>query len=228
MMDGWTLRVVEDYVHAGFPRDSAAILLVELEGLREAAETQAEAVVEVCRTHCAREVRVAKDQSERELLWKGRKNAFGALGRLAPSNYVLDGVIPRSKLPQALQHIQEIGKKYGFAIGNIFHAGDGNLHPIVLYDPRDAKAFEKAIAASEEIIRYCVNLGGVLTGEHGVGMEKNELMTLMFSEADFDLMRRVHDVFNPDSSLNPGKIFPLSKGCGEIRVKAKDMIGSSR
>ena len=154
-------------------------------------------------------------------MWKGRKNAFGALGRLAPSNYVLDGVIPLSKLPQALQHIQEIGKKYGFSIGNIFHAGDGNLHPIVLYDLRDAKAFEKAIAASEEIIRYCVELGGALTGEHGVGMEKSELMTLMFSEADFDLMRRVHDAFNPDSSLNPGKIFPLSKGCGEIRIKAK-------
>jgi glycolate oxidase len=228
MMDGWTLRVVEDYVHAGFPRDSAAILLVEVEGLGESAETQAEAVVEVCRTHCAREVRVAKDKRERELLWKGRKNAFGALGRLVPSNYVLDGVIPRSKLPQALQHIQEIGKNYGFAIGNIFHAGDGNLHPIVLYDARDAKAFEKAVAASEEIIRYCVDLGGVLTGEHGVGMEKNELMTLMFSEADFDLMRRVHDAFNPDSSLNPGKICPLSKGCGEIRVKARDMMGNTR
>jgi glycolate oxidase len=228
MLDGWTLRVVEDYVHAGFPRDSAAVLLVELEGLHEAAETQAEAVVDVCRTHCAREVRVAKDERERELLWKGRKNAFGALGRLAPTNYVLDGVIPRSKLPQALQHIQEIGKKYGFAIGNIFHAGDGNLHPIVLYDSRNAKALEKAIAASEEIIRYCVDLGGALTGEHGVGMEKNELMTLMFSEADFDLMRRVHDAFNPDSSLNPGKVFPLSKGCGEIRVKAKDMMGSNR
>jgi glycolate oxidase len=228
MVDGWTLRVIEDYVHAGFPRDSAAVLLLEVEGLREAVETQAEAIVEVCRTHCAREVRVAKDDCERELLWKGRKNAFGALGRVAPSNYVLDGVIPRSKLPQALQHIQGIGKKYGFAIGNIFHAGDGNLHPIVLYDPRDAKAFENAVAAAEEIIRYCVDLGGVLTGEHGVGMEKNELMTLMFAEADFDLMRRVHDVFNPDSSLNPGKIFPLSKGCGEIRVKAKDTMGSNR
>jgi glycolate oxidase len=228
MVDGWTLRVIEDYVHAGFPRDSAAVLLLEVEGLREAVETQADAIVEVCRTHCAREVRVAKDDCERELLWKGRKNAFGALGRVAPSNYVLDGVIPRSKLPQALQHIQGIGKKYGFAIGNIFHAGDGNLHPIVLYDPRDAKAFENAIAAAEEIIRYCVDLGGVLTGEHGVGMEKNELMTLMFAEADFDLMRRVHDVFNPDSSLNPGKIFPLSKGCGEIRVKAKDTMGSNR
>jgi glycolate oxidase len=219
MVDGWTLRAIEDYIHAGFPRDSAAILLIEVEGLREAVAAQATAVEDVCRTHHAREVRVAKDDAERDLLWKGRKNAFGALGRLAPSNYVLDGVIPRSKLPQALQQISQIGKKYGFSIGNIFHAGDGNLHPIVLYDPRDPRQFENAIAASREIIRYCVELGGALTGEHGVGMEKNELMPLLFSDADFDLMRRVHDAFNPDSSLNPGKIFPLSKGCGEIRVR---------
>ena len=219
MVDGWTLCAIEDYIHAGFPRDSAAILLIELEGLTEAVEGQAAAIEEVCKTHGAREVRVAKDAKERDLLWKGRKNAFGALGRLAPSNYVLDGVIPRSKLPQALQRIQEIGKEYGFGIGNIFHAGDGNLHPIVLYDPRDATAFKRAISASETIIRYCVELGGALTGEHGIGMEKSELMTLLFSDADFDLMRRVHDAFNPDSSLNPGKIFPLSKGCGEIRIK---------
>jgi glycolate oxidase len=219
MVDGWTLRAIEDYIHAGFPRDSAAILLIEVEGLREAVAAQATAVEDVCRTHHAREVRVAKDDAERDLLWKGRKNAFGALGRLAPSNYVLDGVIPRSKLPQALQQISQIGKKYGFSIGNIFHAGDGNLHPIVLYDPRDPRQFENAIAASREIIRYCVELGGALTGEHGVGMEKNELMPLLFSDADFDLMRRVHDAWNPDSSLNPGKIFPLSKGCGEIRVR---------
>ncbi len=221
MVDGWTLCAIEDYIHAGFPRDSAAILLIEVEGLREAVAAQAAAVEDVCRTHHAREVRIAKDDRERDLLWKGRKNAFGALGRLAPSNYVLDGVIPRSKLPQALQQIQLIGKKYGVSVGNIFHAGDGNLHPIVLYDPRDAKQFENAIAASHEIIRYCVELGGALTGEHGIGMEKNELMSLLFSDADFDLMRRVHDAFNPDSSLNPGKIFPLSKGCGEIRVRKK-------
>ena len=219
MVDGWTLCAIEDYIHAGFPRDSAAILLIEVEGLREAVEAQAEAVVDVCRAHHAREVRIARDDRERDLLWKGRKNAFGALGRLAPSNYVLDGVIPRSKLPQALQQIQHIGKKYGFSIGNIFHAGDGNLHTIVLYDPRDPRQFQNAIAASREIIRYCVELGGALTGEHGVGMEKNELMPLLFSDADFDLMRRVHDAFNPDSSLNPGKVFPLSKGCGEIRVR---------
>ena len=225
MLDGWTLRVVEAYIHAGFPRDSGAVLLLEVEGMQEAVEAQAGAIEEVCGSCRAREVRLAKDEHERDLLWKGRKNAFGALGRLAPSNYVLDGVIPRSKLPQALQRIQEIGKKYGFSIGNIFHAGDGNLHPIVLYDPRDTKQFEKAIAASAEIIRACVEMGGQLTGEHGVGMEKNELMALLFSDADFALMRRVHDAFNPDSSLNPGKIFPLSKGCGEIRIRKKEPAG---
>jgi glycolate oxidase len=228
MLDGWTLNVVEDYIHAGFPRDSAAVLLIEVEGLREAAESQSAAIAEICANNHAREVRTARDERERELLWKGRKNAFGALGRLAPSNYVLDGVIPRSKLSAALEKIQEIGRQRGFEIGNIFHAGDGNLHPIILFDPRDAEQFSRAIAAAEEIIRMCVSLGGVLTGEHGVGMEKNELMPLLFSDADFDLMRRIHDAFNPDSSLNPGKVFPLSKGCGEIRVRKSAQPAASR
>jgi glycolate oxidase len=228
MIDGWTLNAIEDYIHAGFPRDSAAVLLLEVEGLREAVEAQSAAVEEVCRKHQAREVRVAQDEQERDLLWRGRKNAFGALGRLAPSNYVLDGVIPRSKLPETLEKIQAIGKKYGLAIGNIFHAGDGNLHPIVLYDPREAGAFDKALAASEEIIRYCIGIGGALTGEHGVGMEKSELMPLLFSDGDFDLMRRVHDACNPDCSLNPGKIFPLSKGCGEIRARKSGQPGPLR
>ena len=218
MLDGWTLRVVEDFVHAGFPRDSAAVLLLEVEGLSEAVAAQAVAITEVCNLHHAREVRLARDNTERDLLWKGRKNAFGALGRLAASNYVLDGVIPRTKLPQTLRHIREIGARYSFDICNIFHAGDGNLHPIVLYDPRDKGQFERAMQASAEIIRYCVEVGGALTGEHGIGMEKSELMPLLFSDADFDLMRRVHDAFNPNCALNPGKIFPLSKGCGEIRV----------
>ncbi len=226
MLDGWTLRVVEDYVHAGYPRDSGAVLLLEVEGLLESVGAQAAAIEAVCAKCHAREIRVAKDARERDLLWKGRKNAFGALGRVAPCNYVLDGVIPRSKLPEALGRIKEIGKKHGFHVGNIFHAGDGNLHPIVLYDPRDTGQFEKAIAASTEIIRACVEMGGVLTGEHGIGMEKNELMGLLFSDADFALMKRVHDAFNPDSLLNPGKIFPLSKGCGEIRIKNKETAGA--
>jgi len=225
MLDGWTLAVIEDYLHAGFPRDSAAVLLMEVEGLREAAESQAAAVAEICNANRAREVRTARDERERDNLWKGRKNAFGAMGRLAPSNYVLDGVIPRSKLPEALERIHAIGTKAGFRIGNIFHAGDGNLHPIILFDPRNAQEFANAVTAAEEIIRMCVSLGGSLTGEHGVGMEKNELMLLLFTDADFDLMRRLHDAFNPDSSLNPGKIFPISKGCGEIRVGKSRRIG---
>src|SRR6202051_5404404 len=186
MLHGWTLRAVEDFIHAGFPMDSAAVLLIELEGLVEVVAAQVAAVEEVCREHHAREVRVARDAQERELLWKGRKNAFGALGRIAPSNYVLDGVIPRSQIPQALRHIKEIGERYNFKIGNIFHAGDGNLHPIVLFDPRDAGQYQRAIEASAEIIRYCLEIGGALTGEHGVGMEKSELMPLLFSDDDFD------------------------------------------
>jgi glycolate oxidase len=224
MLDGWTLRAVEDFIHAGFPMDSAAVLLIELEGLAESVASQAEGVEEVCRMHHAREVRVARDDRERDLLWKGRKNAFGAMGRLAPSNYTLDGVIPRSKIPQALRRIKELGEKYQFQIGNIFHAGDGNLHPIVLFDPRDPAQYQKAVEVSAEIIRYCVEIGGALTGEHGVGMEKSELMPLLFSDADFELMRRVHDAFNPACALNPGKIFPLNKGCGEITPRAQAAV----
>jgi glycolate oxidase len=219
MLDGWTLCAVEDYVHAGFPRDCGAVLLIEVEGISEAVAGQVVAIAEVCKAHSAREVRTAKDDAERELLWKGRKTAFGALGRLAPSNYVLDAVIPRSKLPQALRRVSEIGKQYDLRIGNIFHAGDGNLHPLVLFDPRDRQQFERAVQASEAIVRYCVEIGGALTGEHGVGMEKSELMTLMFSDADFALMRRVHGQFNPTGLLNPGKVFPLGKGCGESRIR---------
>jgi glycolate oxidase len=219
MLDGWTLRTVEDYIHAGFPLDSAAVLLIEVEGIAEAVTTQAATIAEICQIHHAREVRVARDDKERELLWKGRKNSFGALGRVAAGIYVLDGVIPRSKLPQTLRRIQEIGQQFGFRIGNIFHAGDGNLHPIVLYDPRDTEQYQRALQASAAIIRYCVEVGGSLSGEHGIGMEKSELMPLLFSDADFALMRRVHDALNPTCLLNPGKVFPVNKGCGETRVR---------
>ncbi len=218
MLDGWTLRAIEDFVHAGFPRDSGAVLLIEVEGLTEAVEAQAAQIIEICNLHHAREVRLAKDNQERDLLWKGRKNAFGAVGRLSPSYYVQDGVIPRTKLPEMLKHIEEIGRRYDFQIGNIFHAGDGNLHPIILFDQRDQAQYERAVAASGEIMRRCVEAGGALTGEHGIGMEKNELMPLMFTDADLDLMGRMRTAFNPDGRLNPGKLFPLGKSCGEIHV----------
>ncbi len=218
MLDGWTLRTVETFVHAGFPLDSAAVLLLEVEGLREAVEAQATEIVEVCRLRHAREVRRARDAQERELLWKGRKNAFGAVGRLSPSYYVLDGVIPRTKLTVTLRRIAEIGKRYNFQIGNIFHAGDGNLHPLILFDQRDRAQFERAMTAASEIIQFCVEMGGALTGEHGVGMEKNELMPLMFNDADLGLMQEVRTAFNPTGRLNPDKVLPLGKGCGETRI----------
>jgi glycolate oxidase len=227
MLDGWTLRVVEDYIHAGFPVDSAAVLLIEVEGLSEAVEVQAEEISEVCRLHRAREIRRARDDQERDLLWKGRKNAFGAIGRVSPSYYVQDGVIPRTKLSVTLRRIDEIGRNLGFQIGNIFHAGDGNLHPIILFDQRDNAQFERAVIAANEIMKFCVEMGGALTGEHGVGMEKNELMPLMYTEADLDLMRRVRSAFNPSGRLNPGKIFPLGKGCGEIRARPLPVSASS-
>ena len=228
MLDGWTLRAVESYVHAGFPIDCAAVLLLEVDGLREAAEQHAEDVAEVCRAHHAREVRVARDAQERDLLWKGRKNAFGAVGRLSPTYYVQDGVIPRTKLPATLRRINEIGTKYGFEIGNIFHAGDGNLHPIILFDAREESQFRRAVATADEIIQFCIEMGGSITGEHGVGMEKDRLMPLLFTPADLDLMSRVRDAFNPAGLLNPGKIFPTTKGCGEIHVRPLPVPGASR
>jgi glycolate oxidase len=219
MLDGWTLRAVEDFIHAGFPLDAAAVLLIELEGLREAVEVQAAQVREVCALCHAREVRLARDEAERQRLWAGRKNAFGAVGRLSPSYYTQDSVIPRTKLPMTLRRIEEIGATCGFQIGNVFHAGDGNLHPIILFDSRDPEQFKRAVAASTAIMEHCLSVGGALTGEHGVGMEKSELMPRMFTGDDLELMRRVRDAFNPRGLLNPGKILPLGKGCGEIRVQ---------
>jgi len=219
MMDGWTLRAVEDYIHAGFPVDCAAILLIDVDGLREAVEADAKDVADVCAAHHAREVRMARDARERDLLWKGRKNAFGAAGRVSPSYYTQDGVIPRTKLPATLRRIGEIGKKYNLQIGNVFHAGDGNLHPIILFDQRNEQQFRDTVRAGDEILEFCIRMGGSITGEHGVGMEKDRLMPLLFTENDLALMRRVRDIFNPAGLLNPGKIFPTSKGCGEIYVR---------
>ena len=218
MFDALTMRAIEAYVHAGFPLDSAAVLLIEVEGLREVVEGQELELLEVCKENHAREVRRARGAADRDLLWKGRKNAFGAIGRVAPNAYVQDSVIPRTKLPATLQYIEQVGKKYGLQVSNVFHAGDGNLHPILLFDERIEGQFARVVAAAGEIMRYCVASGGTLTGEHGVGMEKNELMPLLFSDADMELMRRVREAFNPTGRLNPGKILPMNKGCGEVRV----------
>jgi glycolate dehydrogenase FAD-linked subunit len=225
MLDGWTLRTVEEAMHAGYPLDSGAVLLIELEGMREAVEEQVSAVREVCAQQNVREVRQARDESERQRLWSGRKNAFGAIGRISPSFYVQDGVIPRTRIPDTLRHIESVGKKYGLTIGNIFHAGDGNLHPLILFDNRDEEQCRRTLAAGRDILEYCVSVGGSLTGEHGVGMEKNELMPMLFTDDDLDVMARVRAVFNPRSTLNPQKIFPTTRSCRETNAAMHPAAG---
>jgi len=216
MLDGWTLRAVEAACHAGYPLDAGAVLLIELEGLAEQVEEQAEAVRVVCLEQKAREVRRAKDENERALLWKGRKNAFAALGRLAPSYYSQDGVVPRTKIPAVLQFIESVSQKYGLRIGNIFHAGDGNLHPLILFDPRDPHQLEMVQAAGAEILERCVEMGGSITGEHGVGLEKRNLMPLLFTNDDLDVMLSLRNAFNAAGVLNPGKLFPTTRTCREV------------
>jgi glycolate oxidase len=218
MMDQVTLQAVEDATHAGYPRDAAAVLLIEVEGLKEQVEAQAEQISEVCSRRDARSVRVAQSEAERQKLWAGRKNAFGALGRIAPSFYVQDGVIPRTRIPETLRFIRQVGERLGLKIANVFHAGDGNLHPNILYDARDREQNRRVVEAGAEILAFCVSLGGSITGEHGVGMEKNELMPLLFTEEDLTVMGKLKSVFNPEGRFNPAKLFPTTKGCGEIRV----------
>jgi len=219
MMDGFTLRAIEEATHAGYPLDSAGVLLIEIEGLREGVEDQADQIEAVCRANHAREVRRAKTAEERDLLWRGRKNAFGAVGRISPSFYVQDGVIPRTRLPEMLDFIGQVGAKYHFVIGNIFHAGDGNLHPLIMFDSRDAEQSRRVKQAAAEIIGQCAAMGGSITGEHGVGIEKNELMPLIFSDDDLEMMRRLKRAFDPGTALNPSKLLPSGKMCGELRIQ---------
>jgi glycolate oxidase len=204
MLDGVMLRMVEEATHAGYPMDAGAVLLIELEGLGEVVEEQVAQVREVCTLCGAREVRVARSAEERELLWKGRKNAFGAVGRVSPTYYVQDGVVPRTKIASTLHFIGETAQKYGLTISNIFHAGDGNMHPIILFDARQPGELERARSAGEAILRYCIAAGGSITGEHGVGMEKNELMGQQFPPETLETMARIKALFDPSNRRLPG------------------------
>lgn len=223
MLDGPLLRMVEDSVGAGYPRDAAAVLLIELEGLKQCVEQQIAEIREACLECHAREFRVAKTAEERELLWKGRKNAFGAVGRFSPAYYVQDGVVPRTQIAATLRFIDDLGKRHNVAISNIFHAGDGNLHPLLMFDPRKPGEREKAIRASDEILEYCVKVGGSITGEHGVGMEKMEMMNRQFPSDSLDLIARFKKLFDPECRLNPGKVLPTGRGCLEIRQRSGDL-----
>jgi glycolate oxidase len=223
MMDGVMLRMIEEATHAGYPMDAAAVLLIELEGLREMVEEQVEKIREVCLTCHAREFRVARNALERDLLWKGRKNAFGAVGRVSPSYYVQDGVVPRTRIAPTLKFIHETGERYGLTISNIFHAGDGNLHPLILFNPGVPEEFEKVKQASDDILNYCIDAGGSITGEHGVGMEKMEMMGHQFAPDTLDMIARFKKLFDPGCRLNPGKVLPTGRGCMEIRQRTGDL-----
>jgi glycolate oxidase len=220
MLDGVMLRMVEEATHAGYPMDAAAVLLIELEGLVEVVEEQVGQVREACEACRAREFRVARSAEERDLLWKGRKNAFGAVGRVSPTYYVQDGVVPRSKIASTLHFINEVGRKYGLTISNIFHAGDGNMHPIILFDARKPGDLEKARECGEAILTHCIEVGGSITGEHGVGSEKRELMAKQFSPESLEMIARFKALFDPSGRLNPGKVLPTGRGCIEIRQPA--------
>src|ERR1700677_2390775 len=223
MLDGVLLRMVEEATHAGYPLDAAAVLLIELEGLNEAVEEQVEEIRAACLACHAREFRVARDAAERDLLWKGRKNAFGAVGRCSPDYYTQDGVVPRTQISATLRFIAGVSRRYGLVLSNIFHAGDGNLHPLILFDHRVPGQLEKVKQASDEILQHCIAVGGSITGEHGVGMEKNEMMAHQFSSDTLDMIARFKKLFDPQCRLNPGKVLPTGRGCMEIRQKPGDL-----
>ncbi|HXF04596.1 MAG TPA: FAD-linked oxidase C-terminal domain-containing protein, partial [Blastocatellia bacterium] len=212
MMDQATIQAVEDSVYAsGLPTDAAAVLLIELDGLRVSVDHDAERIITICHQWGARTVRQARDEAERARLWAGRKGAFGAMGRISPDLMVQDAVIPRSKLPEVLPEIYRIAARYRLKMANVFHAGDGNLHPNICYDGRDPEEVARVDAASREIMELCLRVGGSLTGEHGIGLDKIKYMPLAFSEADLDAMARVRAVFDPQGLCNPGKVLPVRR-----------------
>jgi len=216
MMDSLTREAAEQAVHANYPHDAGAILIVELDGCAEQVEDDLAAVEEICRRNGAGEIRTAADEADRALLWKGRKAAFAAMGRVSPDYYVQDGVVPRTRLPAVLRRIADLEREFGLRVGNVFHAGDGNLHPLVCYDARVEGEPERARELAEAILEACVDAGGSITGEHGVGSDKACAMPLLFGPDDLEAMQRLRRAFDPDGLANPGKIFPTPRLCGEV------------
>lgn len=221
MMDRGIIGAVEAAFQFGFPLDAGAILLIEVDGLDVGVDEEARKITSICEAFGAREIRKANSPQERMLLWKCRKQAFGAIGRLSPSFCTQDGVVPRTKLPDILAFIQEMERKYDLRIVNVFHAGDGNIHPILLFDERDVDQMKRVILAGDEILRRCIELGGSVTGEHGIGVEKISLMNELFSEVDLQVMSDVRKVFNPDGRCSPSKLLPTAGACGMEHIERK-------
>jgi glycolate oxidase len=216
MMDKPAIHAVEEFVHAGYPLDVEALLIVELDGPQAEVDHLIERVEKIARGCRSSVVRVSKTEEERLLFWAGRKAAFPAVGRISPDYYCMDGTIPRAKLPLVLKRTRELSEKYGLRVANVFHAGDGNLHPLILYDANKPGELEKTEEFGADILKLCVEVGGVLTGEHGVGVEKRDLMPVMFSEIDLDQQQRLKCAFDDKGLLNPGKVFPKLHRCAEL------------
>lgn len=216
MMDRPAIHAAEDFVQAGYPLDVEALLIVELDGPETEVDYLIGRVEEIAKANKAATVRVSQNEDERNRFWAGRKAAFPAVGRISPDYYCMDGTIPRGKLPTVLTRMNELSRKYGLRVANVFHAGDGNLHPLILYDANEPGELEKAEDFGSDILKLCVEVGGVLTGEHGVGVEKRDLMPAMFSEDDLKQQQRVKCAFDPDNLLNPGKVFPTLHRCAEL------------
>ncbi len=216
MMDKPAIHAAEDFVHAGYPRDVEALLIVELDGPQAEVDYLIGAVSQIAEESGAVTSRISESEEERLTFWAGRKAAFPAVGRISPDYYCMDGTIPRGRLPLVLKRMRELSEHYGLGVANVFHAGDGNLHPLILYDANKPGELEKAEDFGADILKLCVEVGGVLTGEHGVGVEKRDLMGTMFSEADLKQQQRVKCAFDPDALLNPGKVFPQLHRCAEL------------
>ena len=216
MMDKLAIQAAEDFVHAGYPLDCESLLIVELDGPEAEVDHLIERVRTIADANNAESLRVSEDEADRAAFWAGRKAAFPAVGRISPDYYCMDGTIPRDRLPQVLGEMAKLSEKYGLRVANVFHAGDGNLHPLILYDANEPGELERAEEFGNDILRLCVKVGGVLTGEHGVGVEKRDLMGEMFTEDDLKHQQRLKCAFDPDGQLNPGKVFPLLHHCAEL------------
>ena len=221
MIDKVIIHAVEQALKPGFPTDAEAVLIVEVDGLEDGLEEEADTVKELLLNAGATKVKRARDDEERARIWRSRKEAFGAIGQISPSYYVQDGVIPRSKLPEVLDKINGVGRKFGLTIANVFHAGDGNLHPLILYRYDIPEEVEATHHAGKEILSICIEYGGSLSGEHGIGLEKAPWMDSVYSSTDLENMKRVRDFFNPDELLNPGKIFPHPGRCAEVKKQER-------
>jgi glycolate oxidase len=216
MMDRPAIHAAEAFVHVGYPLDVEALLIVELDGPQIEVDHLIEKVERVARANRARSVKISRDEAERVAFWSGRKAAFPAIGRISPDYYCMDGTIPRARLAEVLARTRELSAQHGLRVANVFHAGDGNLHPLILYDANQPGEIERAEAFGADILRLCVTVGGVLTGEHGVGVEKRDLMGVMFDETDLAHQERLKCAFDPDGLLNPGKVFPRLHRCAEL------------